>query len=571
MDKNMKEHKKTFKFKIIVPTAVVLILLVAVMNVFQFIRFSKMGNTLINEKLYAIVNSLELYLADCEANTKMAATAMAPMPEVIDAILERDNEALLRIFNAGTELYRIAYFTITDKDGNVLVRTYEPESFGDSVSNQRNIKDALEGKSSTYYESGIIVKVSIRSGAPVYDSDGALVGAVSAGVRFDLDSEVNRLKSLFGCEATVFLEDTRIVTTIIRDGHSIVGTTLDPRIAEIVITNKQEYHGDAEILGERYKTFYKPLLNADGDAFATIFLGIPLAELESEMNRSIRDGIVLGLGGLVVATILLYFVISSISHPISKLSVDMHHIANGDLNIEVKIKSDDEVGKLGKSLVRVAGTLHKLLDDIDVMITEHKKGNVDYYLDSDGFMGDYKTLADNILELASFGMRDQLTRLPNRRSFDNRLELEWERAVRGRQSVSFLIMDIDKFKNYNDTFGHQQGDVTLQVVADTIKQSLNRSVDFTARWGGEEFVVLLPDTDANGAFGVAERIRKAVEGADIPCDDERGRKATISIGANTMSPKHEDSVAEFIADADMALYRAKETGRNKVVHVALES
>ena len=560
----MKTQKKTFKFKILIPPAAVIIAVVVIISVFLSLRLSRTGDSLINEKLFAITNSLELHFENSEANTRAAAVSMARDNKVAAAIMESDTDGLLRILAPTLDLYRVTFYVVTDIEGNVLARTHEPGSFGDSLIGMQNVKDALAGKVSTYYEEGVLVKVSVCTGAPVYDDNGAIIGAILAGVRFDLDSEAEKLKKLFGSEVTVFLGDTRIVTTITMDGRSIVGTTLDPRIAEIVIDGKREYFGDAEILGAKYKTFYKPLLNAKNEAFAAIFLGFPLSELIEETNRSIRDGVFLGVGGLIISLTLLYFIISSISQPITKLSNQMHHIANGNLSIDVIIKGNDEVGALGMSLKRVADTLHKLIDDIDMMIVEHKKGNTDYHLDTKEFFGDYKTLADNILELAAFSMKDQLTNMPNRRSFDNRLELEWERAIRKQQHISILMIDIDKFKNYNDKFGHQQGDVTLQTVAGAIKQSLNRSIDFAARWGGEEFAVLLPETDAPGAFHVAERIRKAVEDTVIPCDNEQGRKATISIGVDTMLPTFGSGVEGFIAAADNALYKSKKTGRNKV-------
>ena len=561
----MKTLKRTFKFKILIPTATVIVAVVVLISIFLSLRLASMGNSLINEKLFAITNSLELHLEESEAKTRAAAVSMARDPEVAEAIKDGAIDEILRLLAPSLDLYGVTYYMVTDTDGIVLARTNEPESFGDSALFQQNIKDALAGIVSTYYGQGTFVKVAARTAAPVYAADGTLVGTISAGVRFDSDSEAEKLKKLFGSEVTVFLGDTRIVTTITLDGHSIIGTSLDPNIVDIVIGGKQEYFSDAVIFGVKYKTFYKPLLNAENEAFATIFLGIPLSDLITETNRSILEGIFLGISGLIISLTLLYFIISTISQPITKLSNQMHHIANGDLGIDVDVKGDDEVGALGKSLKKVAATLYKLLDDIDNMITEHKKGNIDYRMDTGEFFGDYKILADNILELAAYSMKDQLTDLPNRRSFNNRLKLEWERAIREKQSVSLLMIDIDKFKNYNDTFGHQQGDVTLQTVASTIRQSLNRSVDFAARWGGEEFVVLLPGTDAPGAFFVAERIRKAVEDADIPCEDERGRKAYISIGVSTQVPASSEGIEGFIAAADIALYEAKETGRNKVV------
>jgi len=162
-------------------------------------------------------------------------------------------------------------------------------------------------------------------------------------------------------------------------------------------------------------------------------------------------------------------------------------------------------------------------------------------------------------------MRDQMTGIPNRRAFDNRLAMEWNRAMRVNNPLSLLVLDVDKFKSYNDTFGHQQGDVALRTVAKTIRQSLRRPSDFLARWGGEEFVVLLPITDSNGAVVVAEHIRREIENATVPCDDEKGKKVTVSIGVSTQIPLRGSNLDDFIPDADSALYRAKEMGRNMVV------
>jgi diguanylate cyclase (GGDEF)-like protein len=114
---------------------------------------------------------------------------------------------------------------------------------------------------------------------------------------------------------------------------------------------------------------------------------------------------------------------------------------------------------------------------------------------------------------------------------------------------------VDRFKQFNDAYGHQQGDIALQMVAEILEKSVKRGVDFVSRYGGEEFVVLLPNTDLKGAMQVAEGIRKEIENT---------KKVTISIGVNTQIPKSEDEMENFIRRADKALYYAKRTGRNKV-------
>jgi diguanylate cyclase (GGDEF)-like protein len=161
-------------------------------------------------------------------------------------------------------------------------------------------------------------------------------------------------------------------------------------------------------------------------------------------------------------------------------------------------------------------------------------------------------------------MTDQLTSVPNRRNFDYRMSLEWNHAKRNRVPLSIFLVDLDNFKIYNDTFGHLQGDSALQAVAMTIMQQLRRSNDFVARWGGEEFVVLLPATSEAGAMDIAEHIRENIEKMKIPCTDIAAEHVTASVGVNTFVPDNEHSLGDFIDGADKALYKAKAAGKNRV-------
>jgi diguanylate cyclase (GGDEF)-like protein len=166
--------------------------------------------------------------------------------------------------------------------------------------------------------------------------------------------------------------------------------------------------------------------------------------------------------------------------------------------------------------------------------------------------------------IEQLSMMDQLTGIPNRRNFDNRLRFEWGRAIRETSPISLLMIDIDHFKTYNDTYGHQQGDRALCMVAQVLTQALKRTSDFAARWGGEEFAVLLPNTDSRGGLEIAEQMRENAESSKVFCDNGDLTQLTISIGVNTHMPAFSCSIEEFILRSDKALYSAKNTGRNKV-------
>ena len=168
--------------------------------------------------------------------------------------------------------------------------------------------------------------------------------------------------------------------------------------------------------------------------------------------------------------------------------------------------------------------------------------------------------------ILKLSMTDRLTGLPNRRFFEGRLKAEWWRSKRENTPISILMVDVDNFKSYNDTYGHQQGDHALCAVADAFTKALKRSGDFTARWGGEEFIMLLPNTNLTGALEVAEQLRAYIEAVEIPCAcDNSSTGVTISIGVNTKPDDREISIEEFIGGADKALYAAKADGRNRVL------
>ena len=166
---------------------------------------------------------------------------------------------------------------------------------------------------------------------------------------------------------------------------------------------------------------------------------------------------------------------------------------------------------------------------------------------------------------------DGLTGVPNRRRFDEVLKQEWQRAIRHSTSISLIMLDIDFFKLYNDTYGHQGGDDCLKRVAKMLENSAKRETDLVARYGGEEFAVILPETGTNGAFEVAETMRQNIANENIPHDSSKvSDHVTISVGVATWLPERASSSEKIITAADKALYKAKESGRDKVVSLGMQ-
>ena len=174
-------------------------------------------------------------------------------------------------------------------------------------------------------------------------------------------------------------------------------------------------------------------------------------------------------------------------------------------------------------------------------------------------------------EAESSSLVDSLTGANNRRSFDNEFAVEWNRAARSQKSFAMLMLDIDLFKSFNDTYGHLKGDEVLKKVARTLVASVKRGSDTVFRWGGEEFAVILPNTPIDGTVAVAECIRKNIEHMGFEIDG-KAVKVTVSVGAGSTVPdlmsSYENGM-EFSKRVDEALYEAKRQGRNRVVAASL--
>ncbi|MCL1966505.1 MAG: diguanylate cyclase [Fibromonadales bacterium] len=171
-----------------------------------------------------------------------------------------------------------------------------------------------------------------------------------------------------------------------------------------------------------------------------------------------------------------------------------------------------------------------------------------------------RMIVKQIKAIEELGMLDPLTDIANRRGFNNRIKQEWLRAVRDKTCISLAIADIDHFKDFNDKYGHAQGDVLLSMLAKQLVSMMRRPADFVARWGGEEFVMMFPNTELKGIIKYLETIRESVKKMVIPDLPS----TTISIGVAAIVPTLDKSMDDFFSQADKALYEAKNTGRNKV-------
>jgi len=222
-------------------------------------------------------------------------------------------------------------------------------------------------------------------------------------------------------------------------------------------------------------------------------------------------------------------------NPIKKLGEAARQIAKGDFSIRVAPQRKD--GK--KDFIEV------LYDDFNSMAEELAVANE---------------------KLKALAVTDELTKLDNRRSFLEHIDLIWKQNHRLNIPVTILMIDVDYFKKYNDSLGHLEGDKALIAIAQCLKNNVKRETDFVARFGGEEFVCLLPFLEKNEALEFAKEMVQSVEEMKIPHPmSVHSKYVTISVGMATVVPNDNNSYSQLLDEADKALYSAKETGRNRVV------
>lgn len=209
-----------------------------------------------------------------------------------------------------------------------------------------------------------------------------------------------------------------------------------------------------------------------------------------------------------------------------------------------------------------------------VHVARNENGEVDSLI---GFMFDIserKKVEEKLIslqrELEALSFKDGLTGVSNRRRFDTTLDTEWASARRSAQPLSLIMLDVDFFKQYNDRYGHTQGDECLKNVAQTLALAVTRPRDIVARFGGEEFALILPETDADAASKVAERCLRLVENQRIPHEASAVSKfVTVSMGVGTIKAAAGMEARHFVEAVDKLLYRAKQNGRNRIESAGL--
>ena len=281
---------------------------------------------------------------------------------------------------------------------------------------------------------------------------------------------------------------------------------------------------------------------------------IPENEYHKETNQLLVVTVLSVLTASVIITIVLYVIISRLLRPVKSLAYSLNEIAKGNFNVKIEDHYSDEF-----SLIKNA--VNFMVDSIISYVNDK--------MNTERLMHEAELTRLDLLIKVHY---DALTSLYNRRYLDETFGHSISLLSRSGGSFSVLMIDIDYFKQFNDMYGHNEGDMCLKMVAQALQGSVERESDFVARYGGEEFSVILPNTDEEGAKLIAEKIMKSVNSLKIKHENSKvSEYVTISIGITTGKVTHSQTGDDYLKRADEALYMSKQSGRNRYTFLPMDT
>jgi len=277
-----------------------------------------------------------------------------------------------------------------------------------------------------------------------------------------------------------------------------------------------------------------------------LVLMVPEEDFMAPIHHQNRVTFVLYVLSLLLATAFGLLLANWVIRPLHQLSDRASEIAQGNWHDPIELERSDAIGQLSRSLATMARQLKESLTTLEQRVEERNQ-----------------ELTQVNQELQKLAHSDGLTQTANRRYFDTVIKREWQRLSREQQPMALMLCDVDYFKRYNDTYGHQAGDQCLREVAQVLGQTSRRPADLVARYGGEEFALILPNTSLQGAVCIAENIQAHLQKLTLPHKASPIGRITISIGIAVTIPSIKNSPKDLLKTADQALYNAKANGRNR--------
>lgn len=294
--------------------------------------------------LNQVAGAVKVYVDDYKTKALEHSINLAANPAIIGAVKTRNRLQLLKVTTPLMKNGNLEYMVITDEKGNVLVRTHDPENYGDSIAKQENIIKAVSGTPFVGIEPGKVVKLSIRAGAPIKDETGKVIGALSTGYVFSQNSIVEKAKKLFGLESALFYGKERVATTL-----EVIPKKLGGAEVEQLLNNQlKEYRQDVSLNEEPFTVVQIPLIGADGKVIAIFYLAKSNQAVAALEKQNLINSLLITVVVLILAGLLVLLAARSILKPLDGVTAKLKDIAEGegDLTARITVSSHDEIGQV---------------------------------------------------------------------------------------------------------------------------------------------------------------------------------------------------------------------------------
>ncbi|MDR1701258.1 MAG: response regulator [Sporomusaceae bacterium] len=339
----------SIKAKILIPVIAMTLVLAGAVLISNILLFSNFVNETtvnrVNSTSKVAVNNINFLKAEAKA----ASLSMAKDQVIINSILNNRRDELLVRARALQNETGTEFCAVTDAQGQVIVRTHAPDSYGDSILAQTNIQSAVHGEALTAVEQGTKIRLAARSGTPIFDNGGKIIGVVSVGYRLDTEKFVESIKEMLGCEITVVLGEERIATTVMqKDGSRAIGTKADAHIMATVYAGNS-FAGEVNILGRESYAKYVPIYGPDGQALAMLFVGRYADEAAHTISSFVQGGLIITFLTLAIAIAVILWIVGRIVTPIHVMTTAAAALAAGGTDLDIQVNTKDETYTLAKA------------------------------------------------------------------------------------------------------------------------------------------------------------------------------------------------------------------------------
>lgn len=376
---------------------ITLIVTVALTSIISLIYFNNIIIGISEDKASASMDIVEKEIKSIRTGLIEYASEASKDTKIINYINSNNKNMLQSHIDSLNEASGYDNITVTDLSGTIIAGTGKEYKPGDSILNNTIIKSALSGKVLSDIGRGPSDFYGINAGAPIYQNN-KLVGVLSVGFKLEDINFVDKMKSLINNEISIFENDVRISSTVIQDGKRLVGTKLDPKISDIVITNKKDYIGKADVFGVPYITVYKPTLSSDGSVKGVIVTASDYSVIEKQIFKEVAIINIISILAIILSIFIMqrYFRIK-LKNPLNSVVNAAKAIETGNISEDIirqikEINSNDEIGSLAKSMDGAVASVNILATSIDGYKTALTNNDLTYASDTTIHKGIYLTI-----------------------------------------------------------------------------------------------------------------------------------------------------------------------------------